>query len=215
MLCSDEGSTCVVLCLAEPVAGIESAILASLMDLVALNQGSPELLSPLQHSDSLKLLQSSQETHLLKLLTSKSDTQNSTAAQSTASAVKVCVVWSCVMLLPLSLNFCNSVMALMKTVCVSPVSGRWCSGKAGLHAVPHAISRFLQCFNGTCARVRMVPVPPPRSHTQVRKLRTELGIDAKWICTDLLLLNSPLGWFSSLRHPLKELSLWQQRIWSV
>lgn len=87
-----------VLCLAEAVAGIESAILASLMDLVALHQGSPELLSPLTHSDSLKLLQSSQETHLLKLLTPKSDAQTSTAAQATVSAVKVCVVSTCVML---------------------------------------------------------------------------------------------------------------------
>ncbi|XP_056611005.1 sentrin-specific protease 7 isoform X2 [Triplophysa dalaica] len=83
----DEGNTCVVLCLAEPVAGIESAILASLMDLVALQQGSPELLSPLTHSDSLNLLQSSQETHLLKLLTSKSDMQTSNAAQATVSTI--------------------------------------------------------------------------------------------------------------------------------
>ncbi|XP_051566432.1 sentrin-specific protease 6-like isoform X2 [Myxocyprinus asiaticus] len=83
---SAEGSSCVLLCLAEPVAGIERAVLASLMDMVGLNQCKPDLLTPLTQSDSLKLLQTSQETHLLQLLTAKSDSQNNTAAAVSASA---------------------------------------------------------------------------------------------------------------------------------
>ncbi|KAK9969378.1 hypothetical protein ABG768_027556 [Culter alburnus] len=70
-----EGSTCVLLCLAEPVSGVESAVLASLMDIVGLKQSSSDLLCSLTQSDSLKLLQSSQETHLLQLLTPKIETQ--------------------------------------------------------------------------------------------------------------------------------------------
>ncbi len=83
-----EGSTCVLLCLAEPVTGVESALLASIMDMVQ-NQSSPELLSPLTQSDSLKVLQSSQETHLLQLLMPETDSQTSTAAHAAVSAVKV------------------------------------------------------------------------------------------------------------------------------
>ncbi|XP_067265373.1 sentrin-specific protease 7 isoform X3 [Chanodichthys erythropterus] len=70
-----EGSTCVLLCLAEPVSGVESAVLASLMDIVGLKQSSSDLLCSLTQSDSLNLLQSSQETHLLQLLTPKIETQ--------------------------------------------------------------------------------------------------------------------------------------------
>lgn len=80
-----EGSTCVLLCLAESVTGVGSALLASLMDMVQ-NPSSPELLSPLTQSDSLKVLQSSQETHLLQLLMPETDPQTSTAA---LCAVKV------------------------------------------------------------------------------------------------------------------------------
>ncbi|XP_051761319.1 sentrin-specific protease 7 isoform X2 [Ctenopharyngodon idella] len=83
-----EGSTCVLLCLAEPVSGVESAVLASLMDLVGLKQSSSDLLCPLTQPDSLKLLQSSQETHLLQLLTPKIEAQTSTAAHAAVSAVK-------------------------------------------------------------------------------------------------------------------------------
>ncbi len=83
-----EGSTCVLLCLAEPLTGVRSALLASLMDMVQ-NQSSPELLSPLTQSDSLKVLQSSQETHLLQLLMPETDPQTSTAAHGALCAVKV------------------------------------------------------------------------------------------------------------------------------
>ncbi|KAK7154205.1 hypothetical protein R3I94_007536 [Phoxinus phoxinus] len=82
-----EGSTCVLLCLAEPITGIVSALFASLMDMVVLKQNGLDLLSPLTQLDSLKLLQSSQETHLLQLLTPKIDAQTSTA-NAAVSAVK-------------------------------------------------------------------------------------------------------------------------------
>ncbi|XP_016093442.1 sentrin-specific protease 7 isoform X1 [Sinocyclocheilus grahami] len=85
--CPAEGSTCVLLCLAEPVTGVECALLASLMDMVQ-NQSSSILLSPLTQSDSLKVLQSSQETHLLQLLMPETDPQTSTAAHAAVSAVK-------------------------------------------------------------------------------------------------------------------------------
>uniref|UniRef100_A0A8C2F5X1 Si:dkey-100n23.3 n=1 Tax=Cyprinus carpio TaxID=7962 RepID=A0A8C2F5X1_CYPCA len=85
--CPAEGSTCVLLCLAEPVTGVESALLASLMDMVQ-NQSSSELPSPLTQSDSLKVLERSQETHLLQLLTPETDPQTSTAAHAAISAVK-------------------------------------------------------------------------------------------------------------------------------
>lgn len=88
-VCTAEGSTCVLLCLAEPVSCVESAVLASLMDLVGLKQGSTDLLCPLAQPDSLKLLQSSQETHLLQLLTPEIEAQTSTAAHATVSAEKV------------------------------------------------------------------------------------------------------------------------------
>ncbi|XP_048049725.1 sentrin-specific protease 7 isoform X2 [Megalobrama amblycephala] len=79
-----EGSTCMLLCLAESVSGVESAVLASLMDIVSLKQDSSDLLCSLTQSDSLKLLQSSQETHLLQLLTPKIETQT----HAVVSAVK-------------------------------------------------------------------------------------------------------------------------------
>ncbi|XP_051998704.1 sentrin-specific protease 7-like isoform X1 [Xyrauchen texanus] len=81
-----EGSTCVLLCLAEPVSGVERAVLVSLMDMMGLKQDNPDLLTPLTQSDSLKLLQTSQDTHLLQLLMPKSDAQNNTAVS--ASTVK-------------------------------------------------------------------------------------------------------------------------------
>lgn len=87
-VCTAEGSTCVLLCLAEPVTGIMSALLASLMDMVVLKQNDSVLSSPLTQPDSLKLLQSSKETHLLQLLTPKIDAQTSTA-HAAVSAVKV------------------------------------------------------------------------------------------------------------------------------
>lgn len=83
-----EGSKCVLLCLAEPITGVLSAVLASLMDLVGLQQSSADLLSPLTQPENLKLLQSSQETQLLQLLTPKIDAQTSTAAHVAVSAVK-------------------------------------------------------------------------------------------------------------------------------
>lgn len=84
-LCTAEGSTCVLLCLAEPVNEVERAILASLMDMVGLEQSN----SDLTQLDSLKLLQSSQETHLLQLLTPKIEAQTNTVAHAAVSAVKV------------------------------------------------------------------------------------------------------------------------------
>jgi len=87
-VCTAEGSTCLLLCLVEPVTGIVSALLASLMDMVVLKWNCSELLTPLSQPDSLKLLQSSQETLLLQLLTPKTDAQTSTA-DAAVSAVKV------------------------------------------------------------------------------------------------------------------------------
>lgn len=96
-----ESSRCVLLCLDKPVTGVESAVLASLMDIVGLNQNSSELHSPLRQPESLKLLQSSQETHLLQLLMPETDPQTSTAAHAAGSAVKVqtkyCIGVSCVL----------------------------------------------------------------------------------------------------------------------
>ncbi|XP_067300044.1 sentrin-specific protease 7 [Pseudorasbora parva] len=86
--CPAEDSTCVLLCLAEPVTGVVRAVLASLMDLVGLKQSSSDLLSPLTQPESLKLLQSCQETHLLQLLTPKIDAPTSPAACAAESAVK-------------------------------------------------------------------------------------------------------------------------------
>ncbi|XP_016298518.1 sentrin-specific protease 7-like isoform X3 [Sinocyclocheilus anshuiensis] len=86
--CPAESSTCVLLCLAEPVTGVESAVLASLMDIVGLNQNSFELHSPLTQPESLKLLQSSQETHLLQMLMPETDPQTSTAAHAAVSTEK-------------------------------------------------------------------------------------------------------------------------------
>lgn len=85
-----ESSTCLLLCMAEPLSGIESALLCSLLDIVVSNQGSPELYCTcLTQSDSLNLLQSSEETHLLQLLTPKPDEQTSTSAQSQDSDVQL------------------------------------------------------------------------------------------------------------------------------
>ncbi|XP_059355841.1 sentrin-specific protease 7 isoform X1 [Carassius carassius] len=82
--CPAEASTCVLLCLAEPVTGVESALLASLLDMVQ-NQSTSEPLSPLTQSESLEVLQSSQETHLLQLLTPDTDPQTNTAVSAVNS----------------------------------------------------------------------------------------------------------------------------------
>ncbi|XP_052462156.1 sentrin-specific protease 7 isoform X2 [Carassius gibelio] len=86
--CPAESSMCVLLCLDKPVTGFESAVLASLMDIVGLNQNSSELHSPLTQPEILKLLQSSQETHLLRLLMPETDPQASTDAHAARYAVK-------------------------------------------------------------------------------------------------------------------------------
>ncbi|XP_050975138.1 sentrin-specific protease 7 isoform X2 [Labeo rohita] len=83
-----EGSVCLLLCLAECLAGVDSAILASLMDFVVLNQSSSQLQAALTQQESLELLLSSHETHLLQLLTPKTDLQTSTAEHTAVSAVK-------------------------------------------------------------------------------------------------------------------------------
>ncbi|KAK2904961.1 hypothetical protein Q8A67_006760 [Cirrhinus molitorella] len=83
-----EGSTCVLLCLAEHVTSLGSAILASLMDIVVANQRSSEIHPALTQQESLDLLLSSRETHLLQLLTPKTDPQTSTAEHTAVSAVK-------------------------------------------------------------------------------------------------------------------------------
>ncbi|XP_073701206.1 sentrin-specific protease 7, partial [Garra rufa] len=82
-----EDSTCVLLCLAERVTSVDSAILASLMDFMILNQNNSEhpALTP---QESLELLLSSEETHLLQLLTPKTDPQTSTAEHAAVSAGK-------------------------------------------------------------------------------------------------------------------------------
>lgn len=90
-VCTVEGSTCVLLCLAEPVSGVESAVLASLMDIVGLKQSSSDLLCSLTQSDSLKLLQSSQETHLLQLLTPKIETQTHAVVSAMKVQTKYCI----------------------------------------------------------------------------------------------------------------------------
>ncbi|TRY88195.1 hypothetical protein DNTS_026889 [Danionella cerebrum] len=63
-----ESSRCVLLCLAEPITSIEIELLASLMDLVALKMNRQEVFISLTELQSMDLLQSSQETHLLQLL---------------------------------------------------------------------------------------------------------------------------------------------------
>ncbi|KAI4896198.1 hypothetical protein NFI96_026422 [Prochilodus magdalenae] len=76
-LCPAEGSVCVVLCVSEPLKGIEGTLLASIMDIVGLRHGTTELLSPVTHSESIKLLQSGRDTHLLQLLQPKPATHAS------------------------------------------------------------------------------------------------------------------------------------------
>ncbi|XP_053483591.1 sentrin-specific protease 7 isoform X3 [Ictalurus furcatus] len=63
-----EGSTCVVLCVSEPLNGVQGALLASIMDIVGLRHGNTELLTPHTHPDSLKILQNSPDSHMLQLL---------------------------------------------------------------------------------------------------------------------------------------------------
>lgn len=94
-----EGSTCVVLCVSEPLNGVQGALLASIMDIVGLRHGNTELLTPHTHPDSLKILQNSPDSHMLQLLLpvasceSESETAPAPApapASATAASAKVC-----------------------------------------------------------------------------------------------------------------------------
>ncbi|XP_072542506.1 uncharacterized protein [Salminus brasiliensis] len=71
-----EGSVCVLLCVSEALKGIEGALLASIMDIVGLRHGTTELLSPLSHTESMKLLQCGRDTHLLQLLSPRTGTHS-------------------------------------------------------------------------------------------------------------------------------------------
>ncbi|XP_017562080.1 sentrin-specific protease 7 isoform X1 [Pygocentrus nattereri] len=81
-----EGSVCVLLCVSEPLKGIEGALLASIMDIVGLKRGTTDLLSPLTHSESMKLLQSGRDTQLLQLLRPRTDTHASSHESVSAPA---------------------------------------------------------------------------------------------------------------------------------
>ncbi|TTM51869.1 Sentrin-specific protease 7 [Bagarius yarrelli] len=81
-----EGSTCFVLCVLEPLNGVQGALLASIMDIVGLRHGNTELLSPLTHSDSLNILQNSRDCHMLQLLLSRAETH--THLHESAPAIK-------------------------------------------------------------------------------------------------------------------------------
>ncbi|KAF4087322.1 hypothetical protein AMELA_G00093970 [Ameiurus melas] len=85
-----EGSTCVVLCVSEPLIGVQGALLASIMDIVGLRHGNTELLTPHTHPDSLKILQNSPDSHMLQLLlpaaSCESETAPAPASATTASA---------------------------------------------------------------------------------------------------------------------------------
>lgn len=93
-----EGSTCVVLCVSEPLDGVQGALLASIMDIVGLRHGNTELMSPLTHTDSLQILQKSQDLHILQLLLPTEDThavsiESGTTpepANTTTTSAKVC-----------------------------------------------------------------------------------------------------------------------------
>lgn len=100
-LCAEgEGSTCVVLCVCEPLNGVQGALLASIMDIVGLRHGTTELLSPITHPDSLKILQNSRDSHILQLLLPRAVThavscESGTApapapASTTTTSTKVC-----------------------------------------------------------------------------------------------------------------------------
>ncbi|XP_062862033.1 sentrin-specific protease 7 isoform X2 [Trichomycterus rosablanca] len=79
-----EGSVCVLLCVCEPLNGVQGALLASIMDIVGIRHNNSALLSPLPHDDALKILQDGQDTHLLQLLQPRADTQ--TVAQESRSS---------------------------------------------------------------------------------------------------------------------------------
>ncbi|KAK3568894.1 hypothetical protein QTP86_019575 [Hemibagrus guttatus] len=81
-----EGSTCVLLCVCEPLNGVQGALLASIMDIVGLRHGNTELLSPLTHPDSLKILQNSRDSHMLQLLLPRAETHAASGESGTAPA---------------------------------------------------------------------------------------------------------------------------------
>lgn len=81
-----EGSTCVVLCVSESLNGVQGALLASIMDIVGIRHENDELLSPLTHPDSLKILQSSQDSHMLQLLLPRAETHTVPCESGTAPA---------------------------------------------------------------------------------------------------------------------------------
>ncbi|XP_066543082.1 sentrin-specific protease 7 isoform X2 [Hoplias malabaricus] len=83
--CPAEGSVCLLLSLSESLKGIEGALLASIMDIVGLRHETTELLSPLTHAESIKLLHSNGDTHLLQLLQPRTETSASSQDSISAS----------------------------------------------------------------------------------------------------------------------------------
>lgn len=93
-----EGGVCVALCVSESLNGVQGALLASIMDIVGLRHGNTELLSPLTHPESLKILQNSRDSHILQLLCPRTETHTVSCesgttpapASTTTTSAKVC-----------------------------------------------------------------------------------------------------------------------------
>lgn len=81
-----EGSTCILLCASEPLNGVQGALLASIMDIVGLRHGNTELLSPLTHPESLKILQNSRDSHMLQLLSPRVEAHTVSCESETTPA---------------------------------------------------------------------------------------------------------------------------------
>lgn len=75
-----------LLCVCEPLNGVQGALLASIMDIVGLRHGNTELLSPLTHPESLKILQNSRDSHMLQLLLPRAETHAVSGESGTAPA---------------------------------------------------------------------------------------------------------------------------------
>ncbi|XP_060785398.1 sentrin-specific protease 7 isoform X2 [Neoarius graeffei] len=81
-----EGGVCVALCVSESLNGVQGALLASIMDIVGLRHGNTELLSPLTHPESLKILQNSRDSHILQLLCPRTETHTVSCESGTTPA---------------------------------------------------------------------------------------------------------------------------------
>ncbi|XP_076857518.1 sentrin-specific protease 7 isoform X2 [Brachyhypopomus gauderio] len=73
--CKAESSTRALLCVCGALRGVEAAILASIMDMAGIRHGSNGLLSPLSPPESLELLQSEGDAHLLQLLQARGQSE--------------------------------------------------------------------------------------------------------------------------------------------